>query len=295
MITYITGANGFLGKYVSRALKIHSNVHTIGRTNSSINVDLRFQKFAILGTIDLFIHIAGKAHSVPISDSEIQEFYNVNVEGTRNILESLKNNPPKKFVYISSVSVYGLSEGVNISEDYQLLAKDPYGLSKIHAEQIILDWCIKNNVICTIFRLPLVVGNNPPGNLGTMLNGIKKRFYFNISGGLAKKSMVLADDVANHILPASEIGGIYNLTDGYNPSFYELSHKVAEQLGYKYIPNLPYFIAKIIAILGDLIGPKFPINSIKITKITSDLTFNDLKARKVFGWNPTPVLWNFLL
>ncbi len=53
--------------------------------------------------------------------------------------------------------------------------KDPYGLSKIQAEHIVLDWYQNNKVVYTIFRLLLLVGINPPGNLGAMIQAIKKR------------------------------------------------------------------------------------------------------------------------
>lgn len=286
----LTGANGFLGKYIYNFLINFSTVYTIGRKDSNINIDLRYQIFNLGTPIDLFIHVAGKAHSVPKSNYEIQDLYKVNVDGTKNVLKSLENNVPKKFVYISSVAVYGLIEGNNISEDKELSATDAYGQSKILSEELVIKWCKINNVVCTILRLPLIVGENPPGNLGTMINGIKKRFYFNIDGGLMKKSMVLAEDVAKCILSASEVGGTFNLTDGYHPNFNELSHLYAEKYGYNFIPSLPKNVAKFFALIGDIFGPKFPINSNKYKKITSQLTFNDTKARKAFGWNPTPVL-----
>jgi nucleoside-diphosphate-sugar epimerase len=180
--------------------------------------------------------------------------------------------------------------GVQIDEKHPLLAIDPYGLSKIQAEHLVLDWCQKNNVLCTILRLPLLVGENPPGNLGVMLNGIKKGYYFNIAGGLARKSMVLAEDVANVLIKASEIGGIYNLTDGYHPSFYELSNAIAKNNGKKRIFNMHFLIAKSIALIGDFVSTKFPLNSSKLNKITTDLTFDDSKARHILGWNPEKVL-----
>lgn len=200
---------------------------------------------------------------------------------------------PKSFVYISSVSVYGLNNGMQINEDQLLLAQDAYGKSKIEAEIIVKEWCVKNNVKCTILRLPLVLGSNAPGNLGKMIHGIKKGYYFNISGGIAQKSMVLSSDIAKFILKAAEVGGTYNLTDGYNPNFKELSHLIAFQLNKKFVPNIPLFLAKLLAFVGDKIGPIFPINSNNLNKITSTLTFDDSKARKAFGWKPTAVLKGF--
>ena len=66
------------------------------------------------------------------------------------------------------------------SENSDLLAKDPYGRSKIEAEAMIIEWAQKHAVKFLILRLPLIAGINPPGNLGSMINGIKKGFYFNI-------------------------------------------------------------------------------------------------------------------
>ena len=180
-----------------------------------------------------------------------------------------------------------------IDEDAALNARDPYGLSKIEAEKIIINWCERNNVLCTILRLPLLVGENPPGNLGAMIKGIKKGYYMNIAGGLAKKSMVMADDVANAIIKASLVGGIYNLTDGYHPSFKELSNHIAQQLNKKAPFNIPNWTAKLLANVGDVLGNKAPFNSYKLSKIKADLTFDDSKARNAFGWNPQPVLQSF--
>jgi nucleoside-diphosphate-sugar epimerase len=126
-----------------------------------------------------------------------------------------------------------------------------------------------------------------------MISGIKKGFYFNIAGGSAKKSMVLASDVAKYLLKASEIGGIFNLTDGYHPSFFEFSDNISRQLGKSRSINLPFWLAKGLALTGDLFGAKAPFNSAKLYKMTSDLTFDDSKARETFGWKPTPVLEGF--
>ncbi len=289
----LTGHNGFLGNKIKDKLSKFTEIKTLGRNNSDFNYDLKNRDLNFKENFEIIIHCAGKAHSIPKSKFEIQDFYNINVNGTKNLLENLNIKPPKHFVFISSVAVYGTVNGNNLNENSPFEAKDPYGISKIQAEKIIQDWCDKHDVLCTILRLPLVVGENPPGNLGAMIRGIKKGYYFNIKGGHSRKSMVLADDVAKFILKAAEVGGIYNLTDGYHPSFYEISHLIANQLGKSYIPNMPNFIAKFLAKIGDLIGPKFPINTDKYLKITSDLTFDDSKAREAFGWDPTPVLKGF--
>jgi len=290
----VTGASGFLGKEIMN--KIHNYEYiTIGRNGSDIIWDLSTTPLPKIPLIDVVIHAAGKAHITPTSIYENQLIYDVNYKGTVNLLKCLDELSvlPKYFVFISSVAVYGINEGINIDETTSLQATNPYGKSKIEAEEIVLKWGIENNVTCTILRLPLLVGQNPPGNLGSMINGIKNGYYFNISGGESRKSMVLASDVAKFILKASEVGGVFNLTDGCHPNFNELSRYIGGQLGNKNIPNISTFFAKKLAFFGDKVWKKFPLNSDKLDKITSTLTFDDSKARKAFGWDPTPVLKGF--
>ena len=294
MSLLLTGHTGFLGQIIHNFLCQYIDVFTLSRSKGDFTFLLERDIPLFDRYFEVVVHNAGKAHTLPKTDIEKQAFYDINVNGTINLLKGLELNVlPKKFVFISSVAVYGLSNGTFINESSELSAKDPYGLSKIQAENLVNDWCMKHGVICTIFRLPLIAGQNPPGNLGAMIKGTRKGYYFNIAGGSAKKSMVLASDVAKYLLKASEIGGIFNLTDGYHPSFFELSENISRQLGKNRPKNLPLCLAKVSALIGDLFGAKAPLNSAKLHKISSDLTFDDSKAREAFGWDPTPVLEGF--
>jgi nucleoside-diphosphate-sugar epimerase len=294
-VILLTGASGFLGRTIFEHLSSNYNeIYRLGRNDSNeIRCDLSTEIPLFSDReINLVIHSAGKAHFIPKTISQKQEFFDINVNGTKNLLKGLDQSAklPDSFIFISSVAVYGLVCGNNISENAPLLATDPYGLSKIKAEKLILEWCKNNNVVCTILRLPLLVGANPPGNLGSMIKGIKGGYYFNISGGTAKKSMVMVSDVARIIIRVSTIGGIYNLTDGYHPSFAELSSSIAKQIGKRTPSNLPLLLAKNMAKVGDLFANNAPINSCKLKKIISDLTFDDAKAISSFGWDANPVL-----
>ena len=289
----LTGSSGFLGRVIyDQLVSRHTPVWTLGRSEGvDFKIDL-VKSSSVLPSCDSVIHVAGKAHSSARKAKVIKDFFEVNVTGTKNLLLSIELSGwvPRSFTFVSTVGVYGKDSGENISEDSPLLARDPYGVSKIQAEELVLDWCIKNNVMCTILRLPLVVGENPPGNLGAMINAIKEGYYFNIGGGGARKSMVLAEDVAAIIYKASQIGGIFNLTDGYHPTFLELSTVLANKNGKSRPFNVPYSIAKGISLIGDVFGSKFPLNSNKLKKITAELTFDDSRAREVLGWQPSKVI-----
>lgn len=290
MKVLLTGSSGFLGKTILTDLSL--DIVTLGR-NSGVDIICDLAKeVPKLKPIDLVIHAAGKAHVVPKTELEKKDFHTVNVIGTNNLLLGLERISilPKSFVFISSVAVYGLCKGILIKEDMPLEASDPYGRSKIEAEQLIKEWCSRNNVICSILRLPLIIGTNPPGNLGSMIRGIQRGYYFNIDGGKARKSMVLSEDVVKIIPDVAKVGGVFNLTDGLNPSFFELSNSIATQLNKPRPRNMPLWIAKSLAFIGDHISNRFPINTNKLSKIISDLTFDDLKARGQLKWEPKSVL-----
>ena len=292
----ITGGTGFLGKHIVKGLHYRGcTASSLGRAiDNDIVVDLAYEIPGILMHFDIVVHAAGKAHMTPVTEKENELFYNVNVQGTRNLLEGLeKGSIPLAFIFISTVAVYGKESGEMITETEPMRAKDPYGLSKIQAENIITEWCERNKVICTIFRLPLIAGPNPPGNLRSMINGIMKGHYFNVGGGNGRKSIVMADDITEIIFRAPLVGGIYNLTDGYHPSVREIADYIALQLHKKSPKNIPFLLAKIMAIIGDIFGIGIPINSIKLKKLSSNLTFDDTKARKFLGWNPTSILSSF--
>lgn len=290
-----TGASGFLGNNVKPILSVRYQVSTLGLTKiDNYHVNLAKSVPQLIKRYNIVLHAAGKAHCVPKTVAEKQMFFDVNVQGTKNLCAALeKVGVPDSFIFISSVAVYGLEFGELISEEYPLNGHDPYALSKIQAEEFLTAWCKMHGVRLGIIRPSLVAGPNPPGNLGAMINGIKTRKYVRISGGKARKSVLMVQDIANIIPLLADKGGIYNVCDSYQPSFRELEELIASQLGKTTPLSIPYPLAKVIAKSGDCLGRRAPINSIKLAKITKSLTFSNEKARKELGWEPLNVLKNF--
>jgi len=290
-----TGASGFLGYNIRPLLEKSYDVHTIGLTDDDdIKVNIAKEVPPINTHYDVVLHAAGKAHVVPRSEAEKQVFYDVNYQGTVNLCKALENaGLPKSLIFISSVAVYGSEYGELIDESYPLKGDSPYAKSKIMAEEYLTKWCMDHQVRLGILRPSLLAGKNAPGNLGAMVNGIKKGFYLNIAGGKVKKSILMAEDIA-HLLPLlEEKGGIYNVCDTRQPSFGEISMSVAKQLGKGKPLSIPYWMAWCMAKVGDLFGNKAPINSYKLEKMTKNLTFSNEKARKELGWEPLDVLTNY--
>ncbi len=293
----VTGASGFLGSVISRTLfEMQHSLTTIGISDTDdFYCDLATSIPNLKSDFDWIIHVAGKAHVVPKNAKEIADFFRVNLEGTKNLLSGIEQSGklPLSIVFISTVAVYGVEFGTNITEEFPLLGTSPYAQSKIQAEEYLKSWCSKNNVILGILRPSLIADKNPPGNLGAMIKGIKTRKYFRIGNGLAKKSVLMAEDLARIIPKLAEVGGVYNLCDNHHPSFAELEELIAKQLNKKIPRSIPYGVAKSLALVGDLIGNKFLINSSKLEKITKSLTFSNEKAKRDLGLKPLDVLQNF--
>ena len=178
-----TGASGFLGYNIRPILEKTYDVHTIGLTDDDdIKINMAKEVPPINTHYDVVLHAAGKAHTVPKTETEKQVFYDVNYQGTVNLCSALeKAGLPKALVFISTVAVYGCEYGKLITEDHPLNGNTPYADSKIMAEQYLQEWCAKNDVVLGVLRPSLLAGKNAPGNLGAMGCGVKKGCYINIA------------------------------------------------------------------------------------------------------------------
>ena len=290
-----TGGTGFLGRNIKPILDRSYDVTTIGimeadmiKANFVSGVPELPEKY------DIVLHAAGKAHIYPKTEAEKQAFYDVNYKGTINLCKALeKVGVPKSFVFISTLNVYGDVCGNNDTEDSRpLMGDSPYADSKIKAEEYLTNWCKEHNVILGILRPSLHAGKGAPGNLGAMVNGIRTGAYLSIAGGKARKSVLMVDDIAHLVPLVAEKGGVYNVCDDHNPSFGELEATIARQLGKRKPISIPYWMAKCLALVGDVFS-FFPINSRRLEKIVSTDIWSNEKAKRELGWKPMDVIENY--
>lgn len=290
-----TGGTGFLGANVKPLLDKQYEVTTIGITDrDEIKANFVTDVPELPCKYDVVLHAAGKAHVYPKTEAEKQAFYDVNYTGTIHLCEALeKVGVPKALVFISTMNVYGDKPGNMDTEDSRPLVGDsPYSDSKIKAEEYLTKWCKEHKVTLGILRPALLAGPNAPGNLGAMVNGIKTGKYLSIAGGKAKKSILMAEDIAYLVPLVAEKGGTYNVCDDYNPSFGELEASIAKQLGKRKPISIPYWMAKCLALIGDVFS-SFPINSSRLEKIITSDTWSNEKAKRELGWKPMSVLENY--
>lgn len=301
MNVLLTGASGYLGSRIYAELARIHTVTTLGRTPVAarhITADLTKRLPSLVhASFDYVVHAAGKAHSTPRTAAERAAYECVNVQGIIRLLTALERMPvrPKAVVHISTVLVYGRLDGWMLDEATPLGATDAYGLSKVRAETAVREWGNRTGVCVTILRLPLVVSERPNGNVAAMMNAIRRGYYVRVGSGLARRSMVRADDVAAVIDRAAGVGGTFNLTDGYHPGVGELEDVLARYVGRPQpIRSVPLTLARAVATVGDGInavaGRRFPLDTIALHKLTHSLTFSDELARHRLGWSPRPVL-----
>lgn len=289
-----TGGTGFLGNNIMPILTKDYEVTTIGITpNDMLQSNLAEEVPLLPENYDVVLHACGKAHSVPKTDAEKQVFFDVNYQGTVNLCSALELvGVPKSFVFISTLSVYGTSMGEGIDETHPLDGTSPYAKSKIMAEEYLQEWAKTNDVVLSILRPSLMVGPNAPGNLGAMVNGIKKGRYFNINHGKARKSLLMVYDIANVLPLLVKKGGVYNICDDTHPSYEELSRIICKQLGKRSPLSFPMWVAKPLAWIGNLISG-FPFNTYRLKKLTRTCTYSNEKIKSVLNWQPMNVLENF--
>jgi UDP-glucose 4-epimerase len=166
----VTGGSGSVGKYIVEELLAHN--HTVGVLDlmKPKNRSARFHQADVLNLDDVveavkgydaIVHCAGIPH--PLNDPA-KKVFDVNVNGTFNVLEAAAQNGIQKVVFTSSESTLGFAFMVNrmvpeyvpIDEFHPLHPQDPYGLSKVAAEQICRTYSARYGMRTVCLREPWI-------------------------------------------------------------------------------------------------------------------------------------------
>ena len=285
----LTGYSGFLGSYLKRVL-LDRGVEVVGLgrgadsdwhfdLGSGVNDFPREEE----GTkeIDLVIHAAGLAHRVPKTEAEKQQFFDINVEGTKRLLAALKasGNMPRHFLFISTVAVYGdpMDREKSVPPypsrvEAEQLSLTPYAWSKWEAEAEVRSWCAAEGVNAVIWRLPLIVGEGAPGNLGAMEKAIRKGYYFRIGNSYARmRFYVDLEELGKMVLDMyyeyASYSGTFNVMSG-EKSYGDFEDEIASKYGKK-VRNIPLWMVRLAAKLGDVV-PGFPLDSYRLKKLLGE-------------------------
>lgn len=307
----VTGANGFIGKHlVKRLLSQGVKVHILVRSRKVLFPeevvvfegdisDTNVVNKAVAGA-DTIIHLAAKAHDFSGKDN-IKDYFTINVEGTRNLLDCCKSSDVKHFIYFSSVKAMIEENEDTLDESFIPNPTTPYGKSKLAAEGLVAEYGAKSGIRTASLRLPVVYGPGNKGNIYTLMEAIDRGRFVMIGRGDNKRSMVYVGNVVEATLAVIEqnkaYGAVYIVTDGIDYTVKELYEVIAKGLGKRPLPlHIPINIAKMLAWAGDfggcIIGKPLPFNSGVLNKLTSSSTFSSNKIQYEIGFRPEYSLYN---
>lgn len=186
----ITGQDSYIGTSVENWLMREPDkysVHTIDmRDGSWKNHD--FSQY------DVVFHVAGIAH-VKETDDNRALYYSVNRDLAYDAAKIAKESGVKHFIFLSSMSVYGVDNGV-IDNSTKLTPKTAYGKSKAEAENLLKN-LNEESFVLSIIRPPMVYGPGCKGNYPRLSNLVKKTPVFPLVNN--KRSMIYIDNLSEFL------------------------------------------------------------------------------------------------
>jgi dihydroflavonol-4-reductase len=316
MLACVTGATGFLGSHVARALaeqgaqlrllvRPASDLRNIqGLDADRVQGDLRdaasIEK--ALAGCDVVFHVAAD-YRLWVRDPA--EMYRSNVEGTRSLLEAARKQGVRRVVYTSSVATMGFSSssssknGQVADETSPVSVADmigPYKRSKFMAEQVAVE-AAASGVDVVIVNPTTPIGERdikptPTGRI--VVDFLKKKFPAYVETGL---NLVDATECARGHIQALEkgrSGGRYIL-GGENLTLKQILDRLAAITG---LPSptvkLPYFFALATGVVDEMVTGRLlgrePRATIDAVRMGRKMMFvSSAKAERELGWKTLPV------
>jgi nucleoside-diphosphate-sugar epimerase len=220
--------------------------------------------------------------------SPVSRYYEVNVEGMRNVLAAMEAGGVGRIVFTSSVAVYGLDKP-SPAEDYPPDPFNHYGRSKWQAEQVLRRWSDSHpEASVDVVRPTVIFGERNRGNVYNLLGQISGGRFLMVGGGRNKKSMAYVGNVAAfiaYLLEGESRAGyrVWNYADKPDLDMNQLVAHVGQVLD-KRIPRIriPYPIGMLggygFDALALLSRRKLPVSSVRVRKFCATTQFDSTKA-----------------
>ena len=229
-LAVVTGATGFIGRKLCarlraegwRVIAIAGRAVADGPWDACFAADLansgsvRALDGKLPSDVTVFFHLAGKAHALSELNSDGSEYFQINTEGTRRILELAKACGAERFVLASTVKAMGEGGNELVGEASTCAPETPYGRSKLDAEKILFSEGHVPEPVA--IRLTMVYGGKDRGNMTRMVDAVRRRRFPPFPETGNRRSMVHVDDAVQAFLLAAThpaaAGKSYIVTDG---------------------------------------------------------------------------------
>lgn len=291
----LIGGSGFIGSYILRELDnaqfnkyLLSIIDKVQPKNNQINskiVDIRDRCLlnSSIETSEWVIHLAAE-HRDDVTPKSL--YFDVNVNGTKNIIDAMDFIGCKKIFFFSSVAIYGLNKN-NPDIDSPTDPFNAYGESKLQAEELLKRWYSEDpqNKTLIIIRPTVVFGNGNRGNVYNLLRQIISGSFIMIGKGENKKSMAYVENISSFVKYCidKKISGyhIFNYADKPDLSTSDLVRIIQKRLRKKEFFNrffIPVWIGYLIGIFFDFMSAvthrKYNISMVRVKKFCSNTQFS---------------------
>lgn len=291
----IIGGSGFVGTILISNLE-QSNYINYDKNDSfffnelTVKCDISHKESLNFNKDINSVVLLAAEHRDDVSPTSL--YYDVNVEGTKNVLEKMDEAGIKHLIFTSSVAIYGLNK-INPNENYPEDPFNHYGKSKWQAEELIKKWYEKDpkGKSVTIIRPTVIFGERNRGNVYNLLKQISSGKFLMIGKGDNKKSMAYVGNVVafiKHRLEKTEPGyHVFNYADKPDFSMSELTSVIEKKMNLN-IPKtkIPYWLGMLggygFDVLAFLTRKKLPISSIRVKKFCATTQFDAAKAHSEF-------------
>ncbi|NUF53742.1 NAD-dependent epimerase/dehydratase family protein [Acinetobacter seifertii] len=237
-----------------------------------------------LGSVDVIVHCAGRAHIMKEVESDPLFLYRqINVEGTLNLAKKAAKAGVKRFIFMSSIKVNGEVTTNKLFTPNESVSnlQDPYGLSKFEAEQALLNLAQNVKMDVVIIRPVLIYGPNVKANFKSMVNLAAKGVPLPVGCLDNKRSMVsiynLIDFIHICLLHPLAKNQIFLISDQDDITVKELFKKLANVQGKKLIA-LP-----VPKVLINFVAKLFNKDAIAL-RLCSPLVVDTSKNVELLGW-----------
>jgi dihydroflavonol-4-reductase len=311
MLAFVTGATGFVGSHVARALAEQgADLRVLVRANSNLKNIQDIKADLVIGDLrdpaslekgiggcDVVFHVAAD-YRLWVRDPG--EMYRANVEGTRAILEAAQKNRVRRVVYTSSVATMGFTSNGQPADENSPVSLDnmigPYKRSKFMAEQVAIEAArAGQDVVIVNPSTPVGECDIKPTPTGRIVvDFLKKKFPAYVDTGL---NLVDVKECARGHIAALEKGrrGERYILGGENLTLKQILDKLAAITG---LPSpsirVPYVLALATGVVDEIVTgrirgrePRATIDAVRMGR--KRMFVSSAKAERELGWNRVPV------
>ncbi|WP_174946052.1 NAD-dependent epimerase/dehydratase family protein [Burkholderia contaminans] len=292
----VTGANGFVGRALSRALiaRGHAVTGLVRKAGGCVDGvrewlydggDFAGIADAQWPDADCVVHLAACVHVMNDAASDVDSaFRATNVDGTLRVAEAARRRGVRRFVFVSSIKAIAESDGGRpLVEDDHAHPEDAYGRSKLEAESALREFAVTSGLDVVIVRPPLVYGPHVRANFLGMMDVIWKGVPLPLGAIAARRSLVYVDNLADVLVRCATdpraAQGCFHVADDDAPTVTELLRMVGDALDKR--ARLFPVPAGALKVLGRLTG-----RSAAVDRLTTSLQVDSTHVTRVLNWHP---------